>query len=150
MRGICSLCGSECFITKNNLSSCCHYNILEELKDGIIKKESDYKFKNRKLPSKSRQYELLQNQNNKCFYCDREFGNYAISKNGLLVILKPNWDHCIPYSFTHSCADNQFVASCFRCNINKNSAVPYSDKSLEDLKLYLSDKWYRNGWKDAS
>ena len=52
--------------------------------------------------------------------------------------LLPNWDHLIPYSYSYSNADENFVAACSVCNAFKSSHIFISD---EECKEFIQKKW---------
>ena len=143
-RGVCTECGDPCIICKDDTSSCCSAEV-KRFGSGVIVKETHGSLM-RKRPSRYLQKELLKNQDNRCFWCGREFGSYILSPKNIVRKITPVWDHYIPYSYT---GDNRgFVAACQRCNAHK-SAIIISDSLTEDsLKEYLKRTWYKGGWKD--
>lgn len=91
----------------------------------------------RKQPSISHQRERLALQDNKCHWCAREFGDTVLLRRGRAVLLKAVWDHFIPYSYTGSCDDLEFVAACQLCNGVKSNHIFDSE---EECRQYLARK----------
>lgn len=144
--GICQECGERAIICSDNTSSCCSAPIVA-LEEGVIKKETQIG-ERRKQPSKKRKLQLLSIQNNCCYWCGREFGSYVLTPTGRVSILKPCWDHYIPYVFTGSSVDTDFVASCCRCNLHKSARIIQSIESEGELREYLKGRWSHGGWED--
>src|SRR5688572_18300134 len=66
----------------------------------------------RRRPSIVYQQAKLDEQRNRCYWCNDEFGAFVINSRDTVKELKLAWDHFVPYSFTGSCEDLEFVASC--------------------------------------
>lgn len=143
-RGVCTSCGDPCIICFDDTSSCCSAPV-KRFKSGVVVKEVSGKTY-RKAPPKQLKLKILEDQDNKCFWCGREFGTFILSPKNIIRRLSPVWDHYIPYCYTGS--NNRFVASCERCNFHK-SAVIITDKDTElSLKEHLKKIWHKGGWKD--
>ena len=143
-RGICTVCGDPCIICKDNTSSCCNGEV-KRFNKGIVVKETSGTAK-RKRPGRELQKYILEKQDNKCYWCGREFGSYILSPHNIVIILRPVWDHYIPYIYSGS--NDKFVASCSRCNFHKSSFI-ITDKDCEQsLKERLIKIWHKGGWKD--
>jgi 5-methylcytosine-specific restriction endonuclease McrA len=143
-RGVCTVCGDPCIICKDNTSSCCSGQV-RRFPHGRIVKETQDNLR-RKCPGKGLQKSILDEQNNKCFWCGREFGEYILSPNNIIRKLRPVWDHFIPYSYNGG--NTRFVASCERCNLHKSSMVISATLTEDSLREYLKRKWNKGGWKD--
>ena len=94
----------------------------------------------RKTPSKKIKKQILDHQDEKCFWCERDFGIIYFRYNSIKKLL-PNWDHLIPYSYSYSNADENFVASCSICNSFKSSKV---FENINECKIYLNKRWNKN------
>jgi endogenous inhibitor of DNA gyrase (YacG/DUF329 family) len=94
----------------------------------------------RKQPTKKRQIFLLQNQENRCYWCGNLFGSEFINKKYKAIILVPVWDHYVPFSFTLKSNDEQFVASCQLCNQFKGSFV-VSNKNEDNVRSIIRNAW---------
>lgn len=145
-RGTCSLCGDFCLVCGDGTSSCCNAECTP-IEQGSIKRETQDK-ERRRQPNRYAQKNILLKQDNKCFWCGREFGEYVLTPKKTLYQLKPIWDHYIPYSFTQSCRNDQFVASCNRCNAHKGAKIVTDSESEEELREILKRRWYHGGWSD--
>jgi|GEM_PF-2581901 5-methylcytosine-specific restriction endonuclease McrA len=147
-RGICTLCGNECLICRDKTSSCCYGPAIIYQHGRISKETASTVRKQRKQPSYNAKIKILNEQDNCCYWCGREFGNYVISPKLNLVMLRPIWDHYIPYSFCGSSSNENFVASCQRCNSHKGAKLVAVVKDEESLRQYLKRRWYHGGWMD--
>lgn len=85
---------------------------------------------------------LVVNQNNKCYWCQREFGTAYIRKSEFAKTLQPTLDHKIPYSYIKDHEKENFVAACNLCNsfkgnrmfLNKNEGQKYL-KGIWNLRI---------------
>jgi len=91
----------------------------------------------RKIPSPKLKKQILENQHSKCFWCNREFGVIYFRYNTIKRLV-PNWDHIVPYSYSYSNADDNFVAACSICNSFKSSHV---FENIIECKSYLKKRW---------
>lgn len=76
----------------------------------------------RTRPSKPLQKAILEEQKNRCFYCQFEFGT-IFRRHNKPFALKLNWDHFIPYSYSLANATDNWVAACHICNGIKGCLV---------------------------
>ena len=90
-----------------------------------------------KKPSPIIQEQILDQQGFKCYWCYREFDTIYLRYNSI-SILSINWDHVIPYAYSYSNADENFVAACSICNSFKSSKIFVND---EQCKNYLKQRW---------
>lgn len=95
----------------------------------------------RKTIGKELKRKLIKKQNNRCYWCDIEFGTYYIKNENKICRLDPVGDHIIPYSFSETNVDDNFVISCNRCNSYKHSKMFAAD---EDCRDYLIKRWKRD------
>lgn len=75
------------------------------------------------IPPKAERERILADQQNRCAYCDREFGSFRIKVGCRTAFqLKICWDHVVPWEYarTHK---GDFVASCQTCNSIKSSKM---------------------------
>jgi len=87
----------------------------------------------RKYPSLKRQKELLDKQNNQCLYCNKPFGT-PYTRNGVLAFTTVHWDHLVPYAYSQTSKDLDFVASCNICNFIKSDMV---FETIEEVFRYV-------------
>lgn len=98
--------------------------------------------KGRHKPPKHIQDKILEAQDNQCFYCHRPFGSYYI-RNGKAKMLQIHWDHQVPYAYTGSNADSNFVAACNVCNGIKSDL---HFENLDDLREYIRRTTTQKGY----
>lgn len=91
----------------------------------------------RKIPPRALQKILLKVQSNKCFWCGNKLGS-LYWKNGKVKTLEVHWDHKIPFSYTQTNRNDNWVASCNICNLFKSNFLFTTDKECRE---YLSAKW---------
>ena len=111
LKGYCNDCNSIAFIKKGILQ-CCEKST-DDLPKGF-KVESEAQPK-RKIPPLEYRKNKLEEQNNKCFYCEIPFGEICY-KNEKPIKLKINWDHFVPFDYGYNNGSTNFVASCQICN----------------------------------
>lgn len=142
-RDWCSYCQQMAFVIDNEMA-CCGQDA-DVVVDGLKpKRESGGYSRNR--PTKDKQIEILHKQENKCFYCDREFGS-IVYRNEHPVLLKTHWDHLVPHAYSGSSLDKEFVAACHVCNNYKNKLL---FESIESAQIFLKRKWDKGGYSDAT
>ena len=147
-RGKCTGCDESCFICKDKTSSCCGEKTIPYT-SGVNAKET-HGIVPRKHISVEVKKRILQDQDNKCFWCGREFGEHVLSPKKLLHLLVPNYDHYIPYSYCGDDKLDNFVASCQRCNLHKSATIIANIDQEDDLRSLLKRLWYRGGWEDLT
>lgn len=111
-----------------------------------VDREAEAEF-NRHQPSEGHQEFLLDAQEGRCYWCGRIFGCLVI-KNGRDYQLRPVFDHFVPFAFTGSCDDLEFVASCQICNGIKSSKIfddeemcrAFVRRALNGRGIYLKDR----------
>lgn len=126
----CQACNQDSFVIHGKLA-CCGQKP-EEIEKSRFRIETDKSGVRRKLPTAAARREILQAQENRCFYCGDEFGSWR-KLEGKVLPVTLNWDHLIPYSFDRN--NLEFVAACRECNHSKYSLV---FSTLEEAKAYLS------------
>ena len=110
---------------------------LHEFKGTIDSLRIEVSSAKRKRPSPDLKKEILDQQEHKCYWCDRDFDIIYFRYNSIQRLL-PNWDHIIPHSYSFSNADDNFVASCSICNSFKHSKV---FKNKKECKAYIKQRW---------
>jgi hypothetical protein len=111
LHGFCPRCDDNGFATpEGNCLDCkTPMNIARK-----VRREVKAQFK-RRQPSPAYRQAQLERQAQRCYWCRREFGEYLV-RRGSHCQLRVCWDHFIPFSFTGSCDDIEFVAACQVCN----------------------------------
>jgi 5-methylcytosine-specific restriction endonuclease McrA len=121
-RAVCPECGDHSLIVEG-ATLCCHANV--EFLTNETKRMSRTRFV-RRQPSAHTKQTLLLRQENRCYYCDR------------LWILRPTWDHYVPFAYCGSNPAENFVAACQVCNGYKSSMM---FQTREEAQLYLRSRW---------
>ena len=134
----CSDCRSWSFVFKGKLA-CCDRPIVAE--PHRIKREVEPEFR-RRLPSAAEREEILNQQNHQCIYCECTFGMQFL-RNGRKRILRVEWDHALPFSYSQNNNANNFVAACQVCNRLKHDFI---FSSLDEARVYLADQRAKKGY----
>lgn len=112
---------------------CCGYsNKNEKIKRTVIEAKTK-----RYRPSARIQKEIIEKQNNKCYWCGRDFST-PIVKNDKIKFLKKHWDHVIPYAYEQRNRDENWVLSCNICNLFKSSFLFETETKCRE---YINNKW---------
>jgi hypothetical protein len=105
-------------------------------------------------PSAAKQSELLEEWNNRCAYCELPFGTLVWRRGigredktrkgyrpnfGYLTV-QLEWDHFVPFAYTDSCADGQFLPACQLCNGLKSDSM---FRTIEGARESLEPHWVR-------
>lgn len=94
----------------------------------------------RKPPPPLLQRQLLEDQEFKCLYCLRPFGTQII-KNGNPYVLRPVFDHILPFNYCFNNDFSNFAATCQFCNSFKSDRV---FKDIEAIQRFCREKWITN------
>ena len=86
---------------------------------------------------------LAESQNNRCFWCENEFGEYVM-KQGVVRRLDVVVDHVLPWTYSLNHGEENLVASCQICNGWKSSLVFETE---DDCRGFLKRKWTR--WEQS-
>jgi len=140
IKGYCPVCKGYAFI-RNGKLLCCDYAL--DAKPDKYKRESIPE-QRRHLPPLKFRLEQLEKQENRCFYCNRHFGNVVYKKNKTIK-LRTHWDHKIPYALSQNNEIYNFVAACHICNAMKYSKV---FQTKDEAQVYLTLKWERKKYSD--
>jgi 5-methylcytosine-specific restriction endonuclease McrA len=104
------------------------------------KRESEPEQHRKTPPLKERQRQLEQ-QDYRCFYCERAFDSHAIRKSKL-IRLHVVWDHMIPFAYGQDNSNRNFVAACQICNSIKSD---YCFQTVDEAKIHIMNKWKEKG-----
>ena len=96
----------------------------------------------RRVPKQRQRREILVKQRGKCFYCRGNFGDWYEHK-GRPMLLKPVWDHLLPWCYSGNNEAGNFVASCRVCNGLKSGKV---FDSIYEAKIYVQAQRVRKGY----
>ena len=106
-------------------------------------------------PSATRQADLLTEWQNRCAYCRLPFGTLVwrrgigsmrtsmtgtrrYAPNFAAISLIVEWDHFIPFTYTESSGDGQFLPACQLCNRLKTSSVY---RTVEGVRESIEPRW---------
>lgn len=106
-------------LVKDGIKLCCD-SLTDENNIKNIKIECEPTH-HRHKPPVFKQKEILEKQQNRCLYCNREFGTPYL-RNHRILKTKLNWDHLIPFSYSRN-NKNNFVAACHICNGIKSNKM---------------------------
>jgi hypothetical protein len=91
---------------------------------------------------------ILRRQDNRCYWCGREFNTAVVKPNNTLYVLIPIWDHYTPFCYTQKSSKKEFIATCARCNLHKSSYIITSKEEELHLREWLIAVWGKGGWLD--
>ena len=91
----------------------------------------------RKLPPASALQRRLEAQKHQCFYCGQPFGTPYWSRDRL-CFTRVEWDHMVPFIYSHNNQLENFVACCQVCNHSKGSKM---FDTLTEVRRYVARKW---------
>ncbi len=100
----------------------------------------------RRRPPLADQRQILEDQEGRCFYCEREPGSW-IWFRGKMRRVQTHWDHLMPYSFAQNNATQNFVAACAWCNLWKHSHV---FQTVEEAQVAMRAIWDEKLAADSS
>lgn len=116
LREYCSKCRGFSFINNGKLICCGRRSLEENKRFKVISSPLGKRLR----PSVSAQQRILKIQDNKCLYCEKEFG-VAYQRNRKILLTRLHFDHLIPFSYSKTNPDFNFVAACNICNALKSN-----------------------------
>jgi 5-methylcytosine-specific restriction endonuclease McrA len=137
-RGYCKECEGNSFI-KDGKFACC--GALVDVVPGKFERMSEPSFQ-RKTPTKAEKSRILNEQENRCFYCGVQFDTYRY-RNGLPFLVKINWDHKMPFSYSQNNKTANFVAACHVCNGIKSNTL---FQTVEEAQTHIAYKRKSKGY----
>jgi len=97
---------------------------------------------NRRQPRESLKKQILKDQEHRCLYCEQAFSKTVKvsgkAKKSRVTKLRITWDHFIPYSYSKSRDDDNWVAACQFCNSWKSNLL---FSTVEEARIYLNNQW---------
>ena len=141
LRAFCIDCQRPAFIIRGRFACCDEKFVGEPTK---IKRMSEVAL-GRDTPSKKRQTQLLNEQDNRCLYCGRRFGEY-VYRDKKAIRLRIHWDHKTPYCYSLDNRPDNFAAACHICNGMKSGFV-YN--TIEEAQIAITNRWKEKGFTDA-
>lgn len=94
---------------------------------------------------------ILDIQDHRCYWCGRKYGSYLLIKTkrkDYIHRISIVWDHYIPYVYTGDNRDDEFVASCQKCNAFKHTFLVYENE--DEIREYLHEKWKKVKYRDIT
>ena len=137
-RGYCKECDTTAFV-RNGKLACCGAEF-SKVPDKYYRVSGSPQ--GRKTPPAAEKRRILEEQENKCFYCDVEFDSLRW-RNGRAIRIKLHWDHKLPYAYSQNNHTSNFVAACHVCNGIKSDKV---FQTVEEAQIYLQDKRKAKGY----
>lgn len=128
-RGYCHKCKNNAFVI-DGIIQCCSRSYAFE--SNVVKKMS-LSSPFRKTPPKAIKKLILDQQQNKCLYCEIEFGSF-IFKGTRPILVKLAWDHQIPFAYAQNNKNQNFCAACQICNGIKSSIM---FQTVDEAKLHI-------------
>jgi 5-methylcytosine-specific restriction endonuclease McrA len=96
----------------------------------------------RRYPTKRMKEALIEKQHNRCLYCDHAIGT-AIERRGKAVILRPQYDHFVPYAYSRRNPRDNWVLACHVCNGIKSCRM---FSTVADAQRLIRDERARKGY----
>lgn len=96
----------------------------------------------RKIPTTKKQREILEKQQNKCLYCEVEFGS-VVFRNEKPLLSKLEWDHQVPFVYSQNNNRANFCAACNICNRIKSSKM---FQTVDEAIIYIRHKRNLKGY----
>lgn len=138
-RVYCKQCETNAFVIKG-LQACCDEPVKQQPKKFKIVSVNHGV---RKKPSATVKAAILKIQDNKCLYCNKEFGTYYERYNKISRT-KLHFDHLAPFSYTQNNTKYGFVAACHICNSIKSNKV---FNTVEEVFHYVNYNRQKKGYK---
>lgn len=135
LKSYCSECEGFAFVIDGVLA-CCDTPL--DSTPTHFKRESE-PVRNRRKPSLKVRQAKLQEQNYRCFYCERHLES-IVYKKGKQVRLRVHYDHQVPFAYIKSNDADNFVAACHVCNGIKSDLC---FQSLAEAKIYIESQWHK-------
>jgi hypothetical protein len=76
----------------------------------------------RRAPTKRQKAALIEKQRNRCLYCEHVIGT-VVERRGKPVILRPNYDHFVPFAYSRRNPRDGFALACHLCNGIKSCKI---------------------------
>ncbi len=128
-RTFCEECECISLVAKDGRKLCCD-NKFEG--DPVRIKRMTSPDAARTLPPLAERRAILRQQHNRCFWCERRFGQ-RVGKRTLSV----QWDHVIPFSYQQDNRSRNFVGACQLCNQRKSSKM---FGTIEEARVWLQSR----------
>lgn len=120
--GYCKKCEGTSIIIDEKFLCCNSFIINENFKREKTKRMVTGEAKRSYLSPKEKE-EILELQENKCFYCECDLNNswYISNRTKNPKPIKIHFDHIIPWTYSRETIKHGMVATCHICNLIKSS-----------------------------
>lgn len=139
-RRYCTDCETYAFVIDGELK-CCGRQATDDCKTfRRMCGSSDKRHSPRKLLREA----ILSAQGGRCFFCGRRIGS-RVWRRSKEVTLRLQWDHFIPWAYSLSNCDHNYVATCHVCNLIKQSLI---FRSEDEARAHIATRWTEKGYSD--
>jgi 5-methylcytosine-specific restriction endonuclease McrA len=138
----CNDCGRTAFVIDGMLMCC---DVPVDSTPERYKRECEPQ-QHRKLPPLRERQRQLEQQDYRCFYCERAFKS-SVFKKGRIVKLRIHWDHMVPYALTQNNRKENFVAACHICNSIKGDLC---FQTVDEARIHILHRWREKAIYDLS
>lgn len=138
-RMFCADCQSMTLVVGGN-KLCCDSPMGSIQQNDTVEMIVSPHFQRRSLKRKERDL-ILEEQENNCFWCGREFGT-IYTRGPKVYMTKIHFDHLIPYVYSANNHSRNIVAACNLCNLTKGSRV---FRTVEEARSYIMQKLASKG-----
>lgn len=142
LRAWCDECGGYAFILSGEFA-CCGKIHASSPPPKKYKRMSEPVQKRHGISNEDKT-KKLKNQDFRCFYCLRLFGDTVWLISGART-LKIHWDHMVPFAYSQNNHEKNFVAACQLCNLWKSSMM---FQTVDEARIYLNGIWTDRLQKD--
>ncbi len=140
----CPRCKRYSFVIDGK-TACCNCKVKTELikKKGRPKRICKTYHKRGSLPKHVKD-QILEDQDNKCFWCGRNLKHtwYYDPKRRKICKLTVHFDHLIAWAYSGDDSKDNFVASCNLCNVLKSDKI---FKTIEECQDFLKQQIFLRG-----
>lgn len=143
VRLFCPECRASSFVRDGDFVCCGGDATLLYGRELRKKRESDAVFIRKRPPPRDRR-QILDEQNQRCFWCSHRFGATVEDSAMKQLVLEVTWDHVIPHVYSRDNRTSNFVATCQICNRYKSAKVG----DLELVRLSILASWAGDGWRE--
>jgi len=140
-RRYCEDCKGFAFVVEGRIQCCDSIADKAPLRYSILMSSAP---PNRKGPSSPIKKRILRNQKHCCFWCGRRFRN-IVWRGQHKIILRTEWDHVVPFSYSRNNRESNFVASCQICNGYKGALI---FNAVEECRDYIKIRWEEKKYSD--
>lgn len=96
----------------------------------------------KKRPTKRIKDEVTATQNGCCLYCGLKLGS-VVARRGTAVVLRPHWDHFVPYAYLYRNPRHNWVLACHVCNGIKGCRLFVT---VMEAQSFIAEERQRRGY----